>query len=268
MLAFVALEGFLTLVEEPEAVPLALVESVHGTVTVVPDGRLEDRRLVQPGQTMMKNDRLITGDARLALRTRDGASLRLDRASTMDLEGARVMVLQRGALYLDSGSSPGHSYLVQTALGGVEDVGTQFEVRLMETSLRVRIREGEVVLRQGGREFRGRRGEEVRVEADASVQRRRVPVNGPDWQWIMEAAPFLDLSRETLETYLLWVAREGGYELEIADVDLSREASAILLHGDTQGLLPTESLAVVLPACGLVHEVRGSTLAVHPADRP
>lgn len=268
LVAFVALEMLRGPASLPVPNPAGVLEAFQGSVTVVPGGRMEDRRPAVAGQLVMVNDKLFTGDALVALRTRDGASLRLDRGSAVTILGPRRVALERGALYLDSEGADYGSYLVETVLGQVEDVGTQFEVRLLGSSLRVRVREGEVLLRGERGELRGRRGEEVRVAPDASLRRRSVPINGPEWQWMMEAGPSMDLARETLDTYLKWVAREGGYELEFADGDLALEAASIRLHGDTEGLLPTESLDVVLPACGLQYRVLGSTLAIRPADGP
>ena len=224
LVAFVAVEMLPGPAPIAVPTPAGVLEAFQGPVAVAPGGRLEDSRPAVLGQVIMVDDKISTGDALVALRTREGASLRLDRTSTMTFLGPRRLALERGALYLDSEGAETGSFLVETVLGLVEDVGTQFEVRLLGSSLRVRVREGEVVLRGERGELRGRRGEEVRVGPDASLRRRTVSVTGPEWQWMMEAGPSMNLALETLESYLRWVAREGGYELEFVDGELALEA--------------------------------------------
>ena len=79
--------------------------------------------------------------ARVALRFSDGTSVRLDRGSRARVLSARVIELSSGAVDPDTDRTSGQ-FEVRTAVGTARDVGTQFEVRLIDMALRLRVRTG------------------------------------------------------------------------------------------------------------------------------
>jgi hypothetical protein len=50
--------------------------------------------------------------------------------------------------------------------------------------------------------------------------------------------------------------------VEFGDPRLARSAASIVLHGSIEGLTPVAAVETVLPACGLVHRVRGGALFI------
>src|SRR5262249_34172922 len=147
----------------PMGETVATVERVEGEARRFP--RTPGDRTV-PAR-LSPDDRLRTGEwvetgaaARAALRLSDGTSARLDTGSRARPLSATVIELAYGALYLDTGRDA-KGLEVRTPLGTVHDIGTQFEVRLRDASLRVRVRTGIVELRRGDQSIPARPGTEL-----------------------------------------------------------------------------------------------------------
>ncbi len=133
--------------------------------------------------------------------------------------------------------------------------------------MRVRVREGMVLIEQG----EGSQGEsshsatsgtKLTLHRDGSVLRRRVPVHGPEWRWILDTAPHFDIEGRTLREFLDWVARETGWQLRFADQTMETSAETITLHGAFGDLTPDQASDVVLPGAGLRGQVVDGTLIV------
>lgn len=203
----------------------------------------------------------------VALRLETGPSVRIDSGSRVRLVSASILQLERGAVYVDSGPDPrrGAGVEIQTPLGVVTEVGTQFEVRLLGVDaalLRVRVREGEVRIEQGEAARSAAGGTEVTVDAGGTFTQGPLATHGAPWEWVSKAAPRLDIEGRTLREFLDWVARETGWEIRYADPELAASADTILLHGTLGNLSPDEAPAVVLPGAGLRSEVRDGVLVV------
>lgn len=203
--------------------------------------------------------------AQAALRLVGGASLRIDAGSRVRLASLSVIELESGAVYVDSGPEPARSAAleVRTPLGVAADFGTQFEVRLLDgTAMRVRVREGMVLVEQGETSHSALTGMELTLRDDGSVVRRRVPAHGPEWRWVLDTAPHFAVEGRTLREFLDWVARETGWRLHFADQAIATAAEAVTLHGAFGDLTPDQAPEVVLPAAGLRGQVVDGTLVV------
>jgi ferric-dicitrate binding protein FerR (iron transport regulator) len=196
----------------------------------------------------------------VALRLGDGTSVRVDRGSRARLLAPTVIDLASGAVYLDTGRDSA-DLEVRTPFGTAHDIGTQFEVRLDAAAVRVRVRSGIVELRRGGESVNARAGTELTVSAGAAV-RRAMPANAPDWAWAANLAPVFEIEGRTVSAFLEHTAREQGWTLHYADARLTRDSSAIILHGSVAGLPPQDALAVALSASGLAHRLDGEDLHV------
>jgi ferric-dicitrate binding protein FerR (iron transport regulator) len=178
-----------------------------------------------------------------------GASLRLDAGSRVRLVSASEIRLERGAVYIDSQGAG--TVAVQTPLGTVTEIGTQFEVRLLESAVRVRVREGAVRVES----HRAEAGTELTLKADGSVTQSRIAAYGPPWDWVLKAAPPIRIEGLTLEEVLDRVARETGWTVRYEDPGLAASAGEIVVHGNVEHLAPEQALEVVLPGAGLDHRV-------------
>ena len=184
-----------------------------------------------------------------------GVTLRLDTATRVRIDSARALTIERGALYIDSSHS--HGLLIRTPLGTVTDVGTQFEVRLADGHLRLRVREGRVDLRQNGVTHTAFAGVELDAGGDG-VTRRAIARSGSDWSWVVRAAPPVILEGHKLRDIVAAVCRENGLNPVYSTTDNPS------LHG-TMALAPDEALAAALAASGLTSRKDGDSLIVRRA---
>ena len=246
----------------PAPTPIASVAAAHGAVTMeIAGGRAA---VAAVGQTIAAGSNIRTnGTSRATVTLIDGGELRIDANTAATLVDARTIQLERGAIYLDSGASTPGSFTVRTASGTVRDIGTRFEVRSGDRNLRVRVRDGAVQLERAGRIDRAPKGTELLARADGTVSTRSVDPFAADWAWTTEAAPPFIVENATLEAFLQWAAREGGWTIEWSDT-LRQRAGTTILHGAIDGMTPVEALDVVLPTSGLSPEFVDGRLRLRP----
>lgn len=198
---------------------------------------------------------------RLALRMTSGHSVRLEANSRIRLASASRLELEYGAVYVDSGiDGVAHGLEVSTPLGTVREVGTQFEVRV-DTTMRVRVREGSVALSHGSQTFAAGRGEQLTVDLVGAVERSTIAITGPDWAWVLETAPSLDVEGRPLRSYLDWISRETGWEVRFDDPSLEPYASETV-YGTIDEMTPEKSLMAILPSARLGYRLEGDVLVI------
>jgi len=226
-----------------------------------------DGRAAESGGLLGEGDGVTTDPAgRAALRTIDGVSVRVDSDSRVRFPAARVVELERGAIYIDTeGSAPQHAIEVRTRLGTISDVGTQFEVRLEGDTVQLTVRTGAASLTRDGRTSPAPAGTRLRVNAAGAVEGGRAPAEGSEWDWAQAIAPPFELEGRTLGDYLDWLERETGRRVTFADPSIAGPSRAIVLHGSTAGIRPGDTPDAVLPACGLRHRLDDGVLVVERA---
>ena len=269
-------------VAQPSA-PIATVAAAHGDVTTeIAGGRAEVAAVSQTivaGSTFRTNDR-----SRATVALIDGGELRIDAKTVATVVDAHTIHLERGAIYLDSGASTPGRFTVRTASGTIRDIGTRFEVRLLrqgsggqgllrqgfgsqggqgDGDLRVRVRDGAVQFERSGRIDRALEGTELLARADGTVSTRPLAPFAADWAWTTAAAPPFIVENATLEAFLQWAAREGGWTMEWSDA-LRQRARTTILHGAVDGMTPAEALDSVLLTCGLSRAVVNGRLRLRP----
>jgi hypothetical protein len=245
-----------------DAIVVASVERTTGTVTAWTGNGAAKTTGLGADDTLIVGRSLATGeDGRVALRTITGHSLRLDRGTRVVFASAHEIRLEHGAVYIDSGveGRAAEGLSVLTAFGRVEEIGTQFEVRLSADRLTVRVREGAIALDAEGGAHSATAGEELTV-AGGTVRRRALEPTDAVFDWVQGIAPDWSSTGSRLDVFLRWVAREGGYAIRYADASIATSAPEVLLSGDLAGLAPRQALDVVLPAVGLGYRIEGGTL--------
>jgi hypothetical protein len=175
--------------------------------------------------------------------------------------------LERGGIYVDSGASGSVPIEVGTAQGRVRELGTQFEVRASGERVRIRVREGSVVLLRGAAGHEARAGHGLDT-AGGPVVKQPVAVFGSEWSWVEEVAPEFPLEGQTVEALLGWTARETGWTIRFSRAAEARGARRVLLHGSAAGLTPAQALETVLPTCNLSVRRDGGTLWVETMEAP
>jgi ferric-dicitrate binding protein FerR (iron transport regulator) len=185
------------------------------------------------------------------------ATLRLDGGTRVRIASATELTLDRGAVYVDSNHS---AVLIRTPIGSVRDIGTQFEVRLAEDRMRVRVREGRVDLQHGGATHSAEAGVELDADALGGVTQHSIARSGAEWDWVVRAAPPIHLDGRTLSEVVASVTRDEGVNAVWFD-ETARNAASMRLHGDVP-LTPEEALDTALVASGLTSRTDGDRLII------
>lgn len=229
---------------------------VVGTLTLaagdiqVTRGFFDGWRPIAPGAPLLAGQSLETGTGgRSAFTLPGGVSARMDHHTRITLASAGEIALERGALYVDAGNSSGADARldVVTPAGSARHVGTQYEVRLVGSAVRLRVREGRVEWqsKDGSRE-QSLAGEQLTITENGVVQRQAAPTYGENWNWVSEAAPGINIEGLLLAEFLNWAGRELGREIRYDHPETAEEAATIVLHGSISGLTPVEALEAVL----------------------
>ena len=234
------------------------------------DGWLSGWRAMDGGDVVLAGRTLETGTGgRAAIALPGGVSVRVDSGSRVALAGPDSLRLERGTLYVDSG--PGEArlaqLLIETPAGSVRHVGTQYEVRLLDTGVQLRVREGRVEFRSpDGAVEQGRSGEQLVIFGDGRVEREATTLHGPSWDWVAYSAPSIDLEGMTLSRFLAWAGRELGREVSYDPALTEADLAAVVVHGSTAGLTPGEALHAVLATTSFHADVVGERIVIARRD--
>ena len=195
-----------------------------------------------------------------------GASLRLGEATEASLVAADVIVLARGTAYVDAETGT-QELEIRTAAGVVRDLGTQFELLYDEDRLRLSVREGVVILRDGDREVQAGAGERLTLDASGRLLREPIRAYDSDWDWLQELAPWPDLDNLPLTQFLDWVERETGRAVRFAQPEAEARARGTYLHGSPGRFAPMEALAVMLATTDFRYVVSEDAILIEETGR-
>lgn len=207
-------------------------------------------RPVESGEIIGAGAILKTGPGgRAAMTLPGGLSARLDSDTQVTLASAGRLQISNGALYVDSGRSAAHAaaFEVETPAGSLHHLGTQYEVRLLGSEVRVRVREGRVEWTDdGSTTASGSAGDQLTIGPGGAVQRGATPLFGESWDWVAAATPGIDIEGHSLAEFLDWAGREMGCDVVFASAGIENEAAGIVVHGSISGLTPAQALDAVL----------------------
>ncbi|MDP9192159.1 MAG: FecR family protein [Acidobacteriota bacterium] len=178
----------------------------------------------------------------------NGGTLRLDHETHVRFDSARTATLLRGAIYY-ANDTPGMGVTIHTPFGEVRDIGTRFELRLRDDALRVRVRDGAVILR----DTTARAGTEL-IANLTSIASRTISTSGEEWAWIENAAPPIVLEGKTLDEVLQLIAVEKGLTLERTGPDQTLRGNVPLSVG--------EALDAATTAAGVTYRIEDDRLIV------
>jgi ferric-dicitrate binding protein FerR (iron transport regulator) len=148
---------------------------------------------------------------------------------------------------VDSPGEPGKDPLkVETTLGTLPHVGTQYQVRIQGSGIDVGVREGRVAISRADSDITGNAGEHIHVTSAGDIIRTALSPRDPVWAWTASTAAVFDINDRPLATFLEWVARETGRRLAYASPQAQSAAGKIRLKGSITGLNPDAALAAVL----------------------
>lgn len=220
-------------------------------------------RTVASGETLTAGSAVLTPPGTVAmLALEGGGELRVNAGTSIHLLAPRHVAVDRGQIYVDSGSSAGRAPLtIRTPAGVVRDIGTRFDVLVQGENVRVRVRDGAVRLESARRADQAGAGQELSAESNGVVSIRTATTIGRDWDWILGVTRFT-LEGATLRRFLNWVETEGGRQVEFGDARLEAAVGTTVLHGSIEGLTIEQALDAILPTCGLSHRLAGNRVVL------
>ncbi|HEX6993742.1 MAG TPA: FecR family protein [Gammaproteobacteria bacterium] len=236
---------------------------VEGPAELVSAGQQRRLRSQATGVPIRAGDLLRTGaGGRAAVDLSPGFVLRINGQSAVRFTSSELLALERGTLYIDTGASGIAPALeVRTSLGRVRHLGTQYEVSVNGRTVRVRVREGEVMFRDGTREVRADAGEQVSIDATGEPVRSAFAPYDPAWGWVESLAVLRSASDATVSELLDWAGRERGLTVRYASAATEVEAARLTLHG-VDGLTPAEALDVIEGTTSMRYVERDGELIV------
>ena len=256
VVAAVGVGTWLTTRQTEPLASLGRIESVSGAPRLA------------PGDAFGAGSTFRTGPGGgIAARLATGQSLRLDKGTILHVIAGRSFRLETGTVYVDANpqlTAPGSSLAVATPQGIVREVGTQFEVRVADGSVRIRVREGEVSLTGGGGMLGVASGQQLDVDERGRVERREIAVFGNEWAWAAAIAPTMTIEGVSVRTFLDGMARERGLALQFEPEGLAASAATTTLSGSIAGMTPDDALSSVLPTCRMRHSIEGGVLLIEP----
>lgn len=203
------------------------------------------------GDTVLAGTRVRTEPTARALFSIDGVSVRVGGASEITFERANLLSLAAGRVYVDSGmqradaTPPAQIVDVETALGTVRHVGTQFEVEVDPQHLTVRVRDGRVNVNAGSSALSLGATDQVVIDAGGAVTRSNVAPFGDVWAWTSDLSPAFPIEGRSFEEFLRWFAHESGRRLQFDSPATEAAAADTRLSGSIAGLRPREALEAI-----------------------
>lgn len=191
-------------------------------------------------------------------------SLRMDENSTLRVDAADNFTLLRGRVYADTGEFVYRDggLLIDTALGAVTDIGTQFAVSIQADQLDVAVREGRVDIRRDSHKYIATSGERITVAAQGEVAVEPLALNDEYWNWTTQLAPLFDIEGKSLMDFLKWASRESGRLLLFEDSELRMAAMRTDLHGTISDFSPLEAIESVLATTAFRYRIEPDRIVI------
>ena len=228
-----------------EGQSFATLQRAEGAVFLATDERNWIR--MEAGQRLSVGDSIRSDDP-AALRLESGSSLRLDGQTSAHVEDEDRLVLNAGAIYIDSGSPAPrtNSLTIKTHVGSVRHIGTQYQIRTRAEGIDVSVREGRVSVDTSSGTSVASAGELLTVSTQGRVLHAKVSPTDEQWRWAIDAAPAFVIENASLTSFLDWVARETGRPLVYGSALARTVAAKETLHGSIEGLTLDVALSAVL----------------------
>ena len=273
----VAAVGLFVIEQTPDPEFVASITQVEGTATWF------DTTGTGPaaaGTSVNTGDVIATGAGRMLVRFPDGASIRIDQHSSVRVESRSELVLESGAVYVDSGGDADRipSDLTFLAEGRrITHLGTQYEIRRAEGVLEVAVREGSVAV-SGGNDVTGgtpgwvasatdNTGEALVFAATGDVRRQSITRYNGRWGWINEVSPGFEMVGHSYAEYVDWVAREQGLSVSWGSRDALEKADVVPAMADGDSFAPVpDQLEQILATAGLTAFRAEGVLEVRVAE--
>ena len=253
LLLMVGILGFYNQLMDQEAVSVADIDYVHGTVTYAGAD-------LRKGTLILAGDQLHTGqDGLISLRLIEGGLIKLDRNTQIRFMGRNQIALETGGIYFDS-ESTGH-IRIHTPWGTASDIGTQFETRHEQGELIVRVRNGQVKLEQPEKATLIGTGWSLRL-AEGKKTVEPIPEKEKFWVWADAMDEHFSFDGRSMAEVLFLTARKEGWQLEYRTRDDEKRAQEDIVHGDLDTRDSLQLLQKLAIISDMSYRLQGQVLTV------
>ena len=225
------------------------------------------QRALHVGDALRTGDKL-TAQGPVLISLSAGGTLRVAADTVLEITGEAQARLLHGQVYVDlpPGLSSHRPFRILTREGTIEHVGTAFEVLENEQIMRLRVREGRVLLHRDTQHIAVDAGTELTARPGSGESRREIDTYGSDWLWVAALAPDCEIEGRPLLVFLEWASRELGRPLKFSDPHARVVAERTILHGSVRGRQPLDALSSVLATTSLTYEIRGDTIWIQSGN--
>jgi ferric-dicitrate binding protein FerR (iron transport regulator) len=245
---------------QPEPLPPVAVGTVAKVVSPATGGSV-----YALGDKIFVGTTIETGeDEGLSFLLARNESLRLAENSTLRIDAGDQFTLLSGRVYADTGEFVYRDggLRIDTVLGAVTDIGTQFAVSIQDDLLDVAVREGRVDIRSDAHKYVAMSGERVMLEEQGEVKVERLALTDEYWSWTTDLAPAFDIEGKSLMDFLKWAARESGRLLFFEDSEIRMAAMRTDLHGSISDFAPLEALESVLATTTFRYHIEADKIVI------
>ncbi len=259
--AAIAIMATAVVMQPPPSVPANVpVGTIARVVSEDSGGMLpEVDHLIYPGE------RLSTGSGQgLSLLLSSAKSLRIDEETTLMIHSKDEFQLIHGRVYADTGDFMyrDHGLVIETSIGSVTDVGTQFSVGATDDSIDVAVREGRVDVDHRSGPVVAVAGERLQLHRKDGATIDTLAAHDPYWDWATSLAPAFDIENKSLLDFLRWAARETGRELVFETNELRMSAMRTDLHGSVSDFGPLEAVESVLATTKFKYRIEADKIVI------
>jgi len=215
--------------------------------------------LIYPGES------LSTGPGQgMSLLLSNAESLRIDEQTKLVVHSKDEFRLIHGRVYADTGDFMyrDHGLVIETSMGSVTDVGTQFSVGALDDSIVVAVREGRVDVDRGSESLVAVAGERMHIHRNDGATVDTLAANDAYWGWTTSLAPVFDIENKSLLDFLRWAARETGRELVFETNELRMSAMRTDLHGSVSDFDPIEAVESVLATTKYKYRIEADKIVI------
>lgn len=215
--------------------------------------------VVYPGESLTTS----AGEG-ISLLLANAESLRLDENTTVVINAKDQFRLIHGRVYADTGDFiyRERGLVINTAMGSVTDVGTQFAVSIGDNVLDVAVREGRVDVEKDSNMLIAVAGERMQLTRDTGAVYSALEPHDAYWDWASALAPTFDIENKSLLDFLRWAARETGRELVFEDQELRMSAMRTDLHGSVSDFEPLEAIQTVLTTTNFRYRIEADRIVI------
>jgi len=250
-------------------VPVAEIARTTGSTILANDVKIDASS--RSSSSFSVGETLVTGpDSRVALLWNSGGSLRIDENSEISFVSSSAIELVSGTVYFDSqtydraGNEP-PVFSIDTVAGRISHVGTQFMAGVVDSTVNIGVREGQVLVDGPAYNILAQPRDRISITAAGLQSKQLVEPFDESWRWVEDIAPSFDPQGRTVKEMVAWISRETGRPFQFRSRNAEINAASASLIG-LDNLSPLQALKTMQYATDLRYEIVNEEIVIHLSD--